>query len=139
MEFLVFGASQLKSQEGKESINVKVKTNLMSPKLIKITKKSLINMCTIVKYNNLQLSHKLSHKFEFKKMKITCMRKVHKFKVFKFQISPCSNSPLNSFNFFLISFISIKFTKLQGDLQPTLGSLGQFLLTNIKFSNFFLL
>jgi hypothetical protein len=28
----------------------------------------------------------------------------------------------------------MNFTKLKGDLQPILGSLGQFLLTNINFS-----
>jgi hypothetical protein len=28
--------------------------------------------------------------------------------------------------------MSMNFTKLEGDLQPILGSLGQFLLTNIK-------
>ncbi len=48
-------------------------------------------------------------------------------------ISYLSNLSSNSFNFFSnFTFISINLTKFKGASQPTLESLGQFLLTNMK-------
>jgi len=64
------------------------------------------------------------------------MMKMH-IQVFSFQISSRSNSPSSSSSSsFECSFISINSTRLQGDLQPISGSLGQLLLTNIYFSKF---
>jgi len=48
-----------------------------------------------------------------------------------FTILSHSNEVSNCFEF---GFFSNKFTKLKSDLQATLGSLGQLLLTNINFS-----
>ncbi len=51
-------------------------------------------------------------------------------------ISSHSNEFSNSSNSFFISF-SINFNKLEGGLQPTLESLGQFLFTKSNFSRLF--
>ncbi len=53
-----------------------------------------------------------------------------------FTISSRSNEFSNSSNSFFISF-SINFNKLEGGLQPTLGSLRPFLFTKINFSRLF--
>ncbi len=61
-----------------------------------------------------------------------------KFKIYNSTTSSLSKVPSKSSNSFskLIS-LSIKSTKLKGDLQPILGSLAQFLLTKINLPNFF--
>jgi len=49
-----------------------------------------------------------------------------------------SNEPSNSSNSFSKpKFIWINLTKLKGNLHPSIGSLGQFLLKKIKFSKVF--
>jgi hypothetical protein len=61
------------------------------------------------------------------------MRKLKK----KINISSHSNSPSNlSLSPFNCSYVSINSTKSLGDSQPTLASLGQFLLSKINFSKF---
>jgi hypothetical protein len=57
--------------------------------------------------------------------------------VFKSTISSLSKAPSNCSNSsYRSTFIPISSKRLEGDLQPTLQSLGQFLLTKINFFKF---
>ncbi len=62
-----------------------------------------------------------------------------KFKIYNSTTSTLSKAPSSSFNSSskLRSFL-IKSTKLEGGLQPILGSLGQFLLTKINYPKTFI-
>ncbi len=62
------------------------------------------------------------------------MMKMHKFKFFNFNFIRFKILLNFSSN---CSFISIKFIRLRGDLQLSLGSLNQFLLKNIIILKFF--
>ncbi len=65
----------------------------------------------------------------------TC--KINSFKIYNFTTLSFSKASSNSNSFFKLRIVSIKSIKLKGDLQPILGSLGQFLLTKINLSKFF--
>jgi hypothetical protein len=62
----------------------------------------------------------------------TC--KLNLFKNYNSRILSLLNALSNSFS--KLRPVRIKSTKLEGDLQPTLGSAGQFLLTKINLSKF---
>jgi len=65
----------------------------------------------------------------------TC--KINLFKIYNSTISSLSKALSNFSNSFSkLRLVSIKSSKLEGDLQPILGSLGQFLLTKINLSKF---
>jgi hypothetical protein len=63
----------------------------------------------------------------------TC--KINLFKIYNSTILSLSKAPTNSSS--KLKSVSIKSTKLKGDFQPILASLGQFLLTKIDLSKFF--
>ncbi len=65
----------------------------------------------------------------------TC--KINSFRIYNFTTLSFSKASSNSNSFSKLRLVSIKYTKLKGDLQPILGSLGQFLLTKINLSKFF--
>ncbi len=65
----------------------------------------------------------------------TC--KINSFKIYNFTTLFFSKASSNSNSFSKLQLVSIKSTKLKVDLQPILGSLGQFLLTKISLSNYF--
>jgi hypothetical protein len=60
----------------------------------------------------------------------TC--KINLFKIYNFKILSLLKAPSNSS--FKLRSVWIKSMKLEGDLQPILWSVGQFLLTNITLS-----
>jgi hypothetical protein len=71
---------------------------------------------------------------------MTCksIMKMHKFKIVYFKFHFIQIHLQIFFNFLKkCSFVSINSIRLQEDLQPTLGSLSQFFITNIRFFKFF--